>query len=105
MDYNIESTPTLVLFHDGTEMGRNSDLKEFQEIIDWAFSLAKVPPEVKEFGFEDLTHAFGDNIPSIFLLRSSKDKDSDFEKQFRFASDDYSEEEILFFANDIVQDV
>ena len=105
MDYNIESTPTLVLFTDNVEIGRTTELKQFQEIIDWVFSLAKVPPEVPEFTFQDLTAAFAENVPSIFLLRSKKEADSEYERQFRWASDDYSDDEILFFANDIVQDV
>lgn len=39
-------------------------------------------PEVKEFGMADLMNAFADSVPSIFLLRSYKDKDADYQKEF-----------------------
>ena len=71
----------------------------------WAYDFTDKIPEVKEFGLDDLTNAFGADVPSIFLLRSYHDEDSDFVKEFRKASQYYEEKEILFYSNDIIQDV
>ena len=72
------------------------------DVVNWVYGFTDAIPEVKEFGLEDLTNAFGADVPSIFMLRGYHDEDADFVKEFRKASQYYSEDEILFFSNDII---
>ena len=88
-----------------TELGRYDGALETADVENWVYGFTDAIPEVKEFGLEDLTIAFGSDVPSIFLLRSYKDEDADFVKEFRKASQYYEEDEILFYSNDILQSV
>ena len=69
-----------------TELGRYEGALEKTDVENWVFGFTDAIPEVSEFGLEDLTLAFGEDVPSIFLLRSYKDESADYVKEFRKAS-------------------
>ena len=101
----VENDLTLIFYQGLTEQGRYDGALETQDVENWVYSFTDAIPEVREFGMEDLTTAFGQDIASIFLLRGYHDVDADYVKEFRKASQYYGADEILFYCNDIIQDV
>lgn len=68
------------------ELGRYEGALEKADVENWVYGFTDALPEVPEFGLADLTVAFAEDIPSIFLLKSYKDADADYAKEFRKAS-------------------
>ena len=101
-DLGVGDEPTLVMYQGINELGRYEGGLTKADVESWAYGFTDAIPEVKELGLEDLTNAFGSDVPSIFLLRHYHDVDSDFVKEFRKASQYYNKEEILFYSNDII---
>ena len=93
------------MFQGIKELGRYEGELAKQDVEDWVYSFTDAIPKVKEFGMDDLANAFATEVPSIFLLRNYHDIDSTFEREFRKASQYYGADEMLFFCNDIIQDV
>ena len=55
------------------ELGRYSGELAKADVENWVYGFTDAIPEVKEFGLEDLTIAFGEDVATIFLLRNYHD--------------------------------
>ena len=98
--FDIHEFPTLILFKDSEEQARYDGELTAKGIQDWIFGITDAVPDTKEFGMEDLTTAFTAGT-SIFLLRSYKDEDEPFVKEFNKAAQYHDEEEIRFYQSDV----